>query len=77
MRTECTQHPLGPLDDTAVGDADQGVQGCTVLWGAGGNTGESGGTFSESVGGGELGCPVETGLGGGGSPDYEGAESGS
>lgn len=66
MRTECIQHPLGPLDDTAVGDADQGVQGCTVLWGVGGNTRESGSTFSESVGGGELSGPAETGLGGGG-----------
>ena len=41
MRTAGIQHPLGPLDDTAVGDADQGVQGCTVLWGVGGNTLES------------------------------------
>lgn len=41
------------------------------------NTGESGGTYREFAGGVGLRGVVEVHLGGGRSPDYEGAESGS
>lgn len=68
-------HPLGPVDDTAVGDADPGSQGCTVHNRGEETPGESGGTFSESVGGG-TGRRWRQVTGGGGAQIMR-AESGS